>query len=139
MADGNASPGAQTSERSGEDPVSIRLALLESSDQISASARALAVSVTDDLVSHFDITANDEERAPFVVHVALALARAERHEPEPEVPDVVKSEVEGFPAELEYVRAVIAQCSAAIGSPVPEDEAYYVTAHVCALARRGAE
>ncbi len=84
----------------GADPIAVRLELLESSGQISQLAARLAIQLTERLAAQFAIDATAERRAPFVVHVALALGRAECGEAAPPVPESVKDEVARYPEPL---------------------------------------
>ena len=77
-----------------------RLALLEESGQIGLRVRSLADRIVADVQRRYSVEFADDDAAFFVTHLALALGRVERGDPEPELPAVMEAQVAGFPDEL---------------------------------------
>ena len=110
-----------------------RLALLEESGQIGLRVRSLADRIVADVQRRYSVEFADDDAAFFVTHLALALGRVERGDPEPELPAVMEAQVAGFPDELRAAEELLAPCVEAFGRPAPRVEILYVALYLASL------
>jgi hypothetical protein len=114
-----------------------RLDMLEESGQISPLARWLTEHSLARLAEHFGLTLTEDNAAQFVTHLAMALGRLQRGEPEVLASDVVAEEVAQFPREREAMRAIMDESEGVLDRGVPDSEVDYMTVHLCALLLEG--
>jgi PRD domain len=123
---------------SSQAPMSLgaRLAFLADAGVITTIARDL----TAEAVARLTAAVGDldpEDAAPLVTHIAMALSRLERGEPEPEMPPIVEAEIADRVDELTLARSLAERWEDVLGRPVPRNEELYVAVHLAAL-REGA-
>jgi transcriptional regulatory protein LevR len=119
---------------SGPDPFEERLALLEQSGQVTPTARELTLEVIAGIADRLRLTIDEERGAGLVTHLAMALARVERGEPETTLIDGLADEIADRTRERAVVAELLDACGRRLGREVPVAEVDYVTLHVCALA-----
>jgi len=110
-----------------------RLGLLEGSGQVSVLARRLTELALAEIADEFDLTFTESNAAPFVTHLAMALTRLNRGEPEVPPSDIVEEEIAFRTKEREVVHAVMKDCERLLDREIPESEIAFVTVHLCAL------
>lgn len=110
-----------------------RLDLLVSAGEITRRAQRLTEEVVGAVAEEFDLQLQEANGAQLVTHVALALTRVERGEPETTAIGAVDEEISAHERQLAFSRRVLGRCSQELGRPVPEAEISYLTLHLCAL------
>jgi len=111
-----------------------RLDLLEGSDQVSPRARELTLDFVEVAEGAFGVELDEDNGAMLVTHLAVALTRSERRSPLGEAPPAgLVAEIQGHPADREFVRAWLMAAGDALGAVLPEAEEVFVTAHLCTV------
>ncbi len=121
-------------DRSASAPVSLaqRLAFLADSGVVSRTARRLTEEAMADVAAR--VGALDQETAAaLATHVAMALTRVDRREPEAQLPDVAAAELESRPEELAFARELADRWERELGRQIPRAEVAYVALHLAAL------
>ena len=115
-------------------PLSIpaRLDLLESSGTTTATATRLA--------RRFHRTVAEQFAAPedalverLITHIAMALTRVERGEPEADLPEVAAAELDSRVAERKLAAGYCDQWEAELGRSIPQSERDYLAVYLAAL------
>ncbi|WP_081737010.1 PRD domain-containing protein [Arthrobacter sp. MA-N2] len=110
-----------------------RLDLLEDSGMASPVARKLAESALLEITRQFSLELTEENAAPFVTHLVIALTRLQRGEAEAAPSEAVESEITGRDREKTVIGGIMHSFEDELGRPVPESEISYITVHLCAL------
>lgn len=110
-----------------------RLDLLESSGVASTLARTLAETALLEITDEFALELTEENAAPFVTHLVVALTRLQRGEPEAQASDAVDAEIAGRVHERTVVGRIMHGFENELGRSVPDSEISYITVHLCAL------
>ncbi|WP_169950463.1 PRD domain-containing protein [Microbispora sp. H11081] len=131
-----ADPGA-VSETSLAEQISAefaeRLDLLEEARQITPLARRLTELAIAEIADELAVTFTEENAAPFVTHLAVALTRLNRFEREAAPSAVVDEEIRDRTREREVIQRVMEECEKLLDREVPESEIAYMTVHLCAI------
>jgi transcriptional regulatory protein LevR len=114
-------------------PFDERLELLVETGQITPTARELTEHVVAEVEAGLGVRLDEDNGAPFVTHLAVALSRVERGEEELLVSEAVNDEIRDFPREYELMQRLLEQCGSRLGRPIPAPEVAFLTAHACAL------
>jgi transcriptional regulatory protein LevR len=116
-------------------PVSLaqRLAFLAESGVISATARRLTEEAMVDVETRVGLP-DDDVAAALATHVAMALTRLDRNEPDAKLPEIATEELESRPEERAFARQLADRWERELGRPVPAAEIGYVALHLAALA-----
>lgn len=109
-----------------------RLRFLDDAGVITAIARRLTSETIDRLVERLG-GLDAEAGAPLVTHIAMALTRVERGEPEPELPSVVEAEIMDRLEERAFAESLAARWSEVLELPIPDVEVQYVVVHLAAI------
>lgn len=118
---------------SGAAAFAARLDLLERAGEITPTARRLTDEVVDEIAREFGLDLDEEYGAQLVTHLAMALGRLDRGEPEATALAVVEEELAECRREHDFARRVLERCGAELGRSVPEGEVAYLAVHLCAL------
>lgn len=118
---------------SGANAFTERMDLLESSGQVTTTARQLTDEVIDEIEREFVVQLDEESGAQLVTHVAMALSRVDRGEPHTTALSVVEDELADCPREHDFSRRVLGRCGERLGRSVPEGEIAYLAVHLCVL------
>lgn len=110
-----------------------RLDMLEESGQVTNLARRITELCLADLATDLDLTLNEDNAAQFVTHLAIALTRINRGDPEIAMSAVAAEEIADRRRELEAVTRVMGDASRLLQREVPGSEITYMTVHLCAL------
>lgn len=110
-----------------------RFDLLEEAGQVTRLARLLTEYVLTQIAENLGVELTEENAAPFVTHVAIALTRLNRGDQVVAHSAVVEDEIEDRVRETELVVSLLTECEEFLGRPVPRAEAAYVTVHLCAI------
>ena len=110
-----------------------RLDMLEESGQVTNLARRITELCLADLATDLDLTLNEDNAAQFVTHLAIALTRINRGDPEIAMSAVAAEEIADRRRELEAVTRVMGDASRLLQREVPGSEVTYMTVHLCAL------
>lgn len=116
-----------------------RLDLLEESGQVTNLARRLTVLCLGDLATDLGVTLTEHNAAQFVTHLAIALTRINRGDPEIASSVVAAEEIAGRAREHEAVTRVMRDASRLLQREVPESEITFMTVHLCGLVDDKAE
>jgi transcriptional regulatory protein LevR len=110
-----------------------RLDLLEASGQVTTDARRLTDEVVAEIEREFAVQLDEETGAQLVTHLAMALSRVDRGDPQASALAVVTDELAECPQEHEFSRRVLGRCGEQLGRDVPEGEIAYLAVHLCVL------
>lgn len=110
-----------------------RLDMLEESGQVTNLARRLTELCLADLAAALSLTLTEDNAAQFVTHLAIALTRINRGDPEIAMSAVAAEEVADRAREHQAVTGVMRDASRLLQREVPESEITYMTVHLCAL------
>jgi transcriptional regulatory protein LevR len=110
-----------------------RLDMLEESNQLTRSARKAALLCLAEISKAVEITLTEDNAAPFVTHVAVALTRLERGEDPVAVSGVVEEEVADRTQERSIVASAMRRCGDLLGIELPDSEISFITVHLCAV------
>jgi transcriptional regulatory protein LevR len=110
-----------------------RLDMLEESGQVTKLARRLTELSLADLASQLGLRPTEDNAAQFVTHMAIALTRINRGDPEITVSPVAVEEIADRHREREAVTRVMHDCSRLLQRDVPESEIAYMTVHLSAM------
>jgi len=110
-----------------------RLDLLEESGQVTNLARRLTLMCLTDLTTTLDLELTEDNAAQFVTHLAIALTRINRGDPEIAMSAVAAEEIADRTREHDAVTAVMRDASRLLQRDVPESEITYMTVHLCGL------
>lgn len=110
-----------------------RLDMLEEAGQITRLSRLLTEYVLSQIAGELGIAITEENAAPFVTHLAVALTRLHRGGPPVEHSAVVEEEVRDRVREGQLVRRLLTECERFLDRPVPAPEVAYVTVHLCSI------
>jgi transcriptional regulatory protein LevR len=110
-----------------------RLSLLVGSGQVTPVARRLTESVVVEVETALGRALGEDDGAPFVTHLAMALSRLDRGEEAPAPSVAVEEELRAHPREHELMERALGRCGDELGRPVPATEVAYMTMHLCAL------
>lgn len=123
------------SQSGASQPISIadRLQFLAGADVITVTARDLTVESVGRIAARLGAPLDPDAAGPLVTHIAMALSRVERDEPEAVLPAVVEAEVANLLEERTFAEALAARWSEVLGRPIPESEVLYVVAHIATL------
>lgn len=112
--------------------LSARLEFLAGAGVITPTARRL----TDESIREIGarlMPLDADGGAPLVTHIAMALTRVERGEPEAELPQIAEAELADRHDERALAAELAAAWEAALGQPIPKNEVSYVALHLAAL------
>lgn len=110
-----------------------RLDVLESAGEITPRARQLTEKVVCRIERELHVRLNEGNAAQLVTHLAMALGRLDRGEPERAIDDLVEDVAVGHPREFEFAQSVMESCAEEIGRPIPLAEVMYLTVHLVVL------
>jgi transcriptional regulatory protein LevR len=110
-----------------------RLDLLEGSGTASTLARKLAETALLEVTEEFPLELTEENAAPFVTHLVIALTRLQRGESEAPASDAVEAEIASRDRERAVIGRIMHSFENELGRTVPESEISYITVHLCAL------
>ena len=110
-----------------------RLDMLEESGQVTTLARRLTELCLAELATDLDLTLTEDNAAQFVTHLAIALTRINRGDPELAQSALAAEEIADRPRELEAVTRVMGDAARVLQREIPESEITYMTVHLCAL------
>ncbi len=110
-----------------------RLDLLEDSGTASALARRLAETALLEITEEFPLELTEENAAPFVTHLVIALTRLHRGETEAPASEAVDAEIAGRDREKAVIGRIMIGFEDQLGRSVPDSEISYMTVHLCAL------
>jgi transcriptional antiterminator len=110
-----------------------RMDLLESSGQVTAQARLLTEDVIAQIEQEFAVRLDEQSGSQLVTHLAMALSRLDRGDPQPRALPSVAAELAQYPREREFSRRVLGECGQRLGRPVPEGEIDYLAMHLCVM------
>jgi HrpA-like RNA helicase len=116
-----------------------RLDMLEESGQVTNLGRRLAELSLADLAAELRLVLTEDNAAQFVTHLAIALTRINRGDPEITVSPVALEEIADRHREREAVTRVMRDCSRLLQRDVPESEIAYMTVHLAGLVDLHAE
>ncbi|MFJ5560762.1 PRD domain-containing protein [Streptomyces sp. NPDC093250] len=111
-----------------------RLDMLEEAGQVTPLARRLTEFTVAELADELDVAFTEDNAAPFVTHLAVALTRLNRGEPGIEPSSVVDDEIRGRLRERDAVQRVMTECEKLLDRQIPDSEVAYMTVHLCAIA-----
>jgi hypothetical protein len=119
----------------GAAPVTIaeRLAFLTDAGVVTPTAARLTSKAIDEVTRRLG-PIDDEPLAPLATHLAMALTRVDRAEPEAELPAIADAELASRPDERAFAVDLAQRWAAELGRPIPEGEISYVALHIAALA-----
>jgi transcriptional regulatory protein LevR len=110
-----------------------RMDVLEASGQVTADARRLTEEVIAEIEREFAVHLDEDSGAQLVTHLAMALSRVDRGDPQMTALAVVTDELADCPREHEFSRRVLGRCGEQLGRAVPEGEIAYLAVHLCVL------
>ncbi|MCX6458710.1 MAG: PRD domain-containing protein [Actinobacteria bacterium] len=110
-----------------------RLDLLEESGQVTNLARRLTELCLADLTTALNLTLTEDNAAQFVTHLAIALTRINRGDPEIVMSAVAAEEIADRKREHNAVTSVMRDASRLLQREVPDSEITYMTVHLCGL------
>lgn len=110
-----------------------RLDLLEESETISPLARQLTELTLAEIAHDLDVQLTEDNAALFVTHLAAALTRLGRGEPEVAMSVIAEEEIASRERERSVVQRLMRDCAKLLGRAVPESEVSYMTVHLCAI------
>jgi hypothetical protein len=114
--------------------ISARLNLLEGSEVITPRARTLTEDAMATIQAQFAAPLPTERAAQIATHIATALARLERGEPEGELPPEVTDELANRHDERRLAAELAAGWGRALDAEVPQGEVDYLVMHLAVLA-----
>lgn len=110
-----------------------RLDMLEESEQVTNLARRLTEMSMAQLSDELGLTLTEDNAAPFVTHLAIALTRINRGDPEIAVSTVAEEEIADRQREREAVNRVLRECSRLLQCEISLNEITYMTVHLCVM------
>jgi transcriptional regulatory protein LevR len=110
-----------------------RLDMLEESEQVTNLARRLTEMSLAQLSDELQLTLTEDNAAAFVTHLAIALTRINRGDPEIEVSAVAEEEIADRHRERQAVIRVMRDCSRLLQREIPSNEISYMTVHLCVM------
>ena len=111
-----------------------RFDLLESSDQITPSARQLTLDFVAAAEAEFGVALDEDNAAMLVTHLAIALTRTERGAPATDAPPAgLAAEIRMHERERAFVHERLDAAGGALGAALPEAEEVFITAHLCTV------
>lgn len=113
-------------------PLAERLEFLAGAGVITATARLLTSETIARLVERLG-GLDAEDGAPLVTHIAMALTRVERGEPEAELPAVVEAEIRDRVEDRAFAESLAARWREVLRRPIPDSEVQYVVVHLATL------
>jgi hypothetical protein len=119
-------------EAGGQVSLPARLAFLADAGVITATARDLTEASIREISARL-LPLDAEDGASLVTHIAMALTRVERGEPEPELPQIAADELVDRPEERALAHDLAVTWEASLGRPIPDSEVSYVAIHLAAL------
>lgn len=110
-----------------------RLDMLEESEQVTNLARRLTEMSMAQLSDELQLTLTEDNAAPFVTHLAIALTRINRGDPEIAVSAVAEEEIADRQRERDAVNRVMRDCSRLLQREISSNEISYMTVHLCVM------
>jgi hypothetical protein len=110
-----------------------RLDLLESSGVVTPAARSLTESAVRRIFERYP-GADPEALDRLVTHVAMALTRVDRNEPEVTFPDEIAPELADRHEERALATDLTDSWAAALGRSIPDGERTFLIVHLAVLA-----
>ncbi len=111
-----------------------RFELLLSSGLVSQSSISAALDTLRQVERKTGIDLDEGLGAPLATHLAMALKRLEQGEVLQPAPGVLWQELQGYPAQLELAKSLIAGLEQRLGMMIPPDEAGFVALHLARIA-----
>jgi hypothetical protein len=110
-----------------------RLDMLEESEQVTNLARRLTEMSVAQLSDELQLILTEDNAAPFVTHLAIALTRINRGDPEIAASAVAEEEIADRQRERDAVNRVMHDCSRLLQREISMSEISYMTVHLCVM------